>query len=112
MNYPDSFYEKISNVNDFISIGCYIDLKVRKGKKQKVLLGIILTRIQRGKEDINEIYYAKDTSNGGILGFLGHMFLCRERVGAYIATIGVIDECRRIGLGSMLLNKVVEILNE
>ena len=112
LNYPDSFYEKISNSHDLISLGCYIDLKGRKGKKHRALLGIILTRIQRGKEDINEIYYAKDVSSQGLLGFLGHTFLCRERVGAYIATIGIIDECRRLGLGSMLLSKVTEILRE
>jgi ribosomal protein S18 acetylase RimI-like enzyme len=35
---------------------------------------------------------------------------CREYLGAYIMTIGVIDECRRLGLGTMLLDKTIETL--
>jgi ribosomal protein S18 acetylase RimI-like enzyme len=37
---------------------------------------------------------------------------CREYLGAYIMTIGVIDECRRLGLGTMLLEKTIEILQQ
>jgi ribosomal protein S18 acetylase RimI-like enzyme len=37
---------------------------------------------------------------------------CREYLGAYIMTIGVIDECRRLGLGSILVDKTIEMLQQ
>jgi ribosomal protein S18 acetylase RimI-like enzyme len=33
-------------------------------------------------------------------------------VGAYIMTIGVVDECRRLGLGTQLLNKAIQVLKK
>jgi len=37
---------------------------------------------------------------------------CKEYLGAYIMTIGVVDECRRLGLGTMLLNEVTKVINQ
>lgn len=35
-----------------------------------------------------------------------------ERPSCYIMTIGVIDECRKLGLGSLLINLTFEILRD
>jgi ribosomal protein S18 acetylase RimI-like enzyme len=37
---------------------------------------------------------------------------CTEHVGAYIMTIGVVDECRRFGLGTKMIDHTIKILRE
>ncbi len=54
LNYPTSFYEKIYT-GTFLCIGCFCEVK-RGKKKKEVLLGMIMARVQHGKEEINEIY--------------------------------------------------------
>lgn len=70
-----------------------------------------MVKVQGNQEDITEIYRAKDFDNSGIHGWISSIF-CREYLGAYIMTIGVVDECRRMGLGTMLLEEVTKILRQ
>lgn len=90
-----------------IAIGCFIKLE---SSDQELILGNIMTKIQRGKEEITEMYNAKDLNQGGIRAWFRNLF-CREYLGAYIMTVGIIDECRRLGLGSMLLDRTILELN-
>jgi len=58
------------------------------------------------------MYKAKDFNGGGIFNWFKTTLTCREYQAAYIMTIGVVDECRRMGLGTMLLNEVIKIINQ
>ena len=66
--------------------------------KKYIILGCILTKITRDNDDVNEIYRRKRNNRGISRWF--EMFMCRQFQGAYIMTIGVVDECRRDGLGT------------
>lgn len=70
-----------------------------------------MAKINNTNEDLMNIYHAKDMNSGGILGWLSSTLTCREYLGAYIMTLGVVDECRRLGLGTMLLNEVIKVIN-
>jgi len=71
-----------------------------------------MTKIERETNEISEIYRAKETNRTffGLGGWL-YSFFCREHIGSYIMTIGVVDECRRFGLGSKLLDHTIRLLN-
>lgn len=45
-----------------------------------------------------------------MFGWLKSTLTCREYQAAYIMTIGVVDECRRMGLGTMLLLQAIKTL--
>jgi ribosomal protein S18 acetylase RimI-like enzyme len=48
----------------------------------------------------------------GWLRWIKEKLSCRRNhVGAYIMTIGVVDECRRLGLGTKLIDETVRILH-
>ena len=36
------------------------------------------------------------------------MFSCSQTLGLYIATLGVVDEVRRFGIGSQLVHKAID----
>ena len=61
-----------------------------------------MTKIHFNNEAIRELYRAKEFETS-YLSWFSSMF-CRDYVGAYIMTLGVVDECRGMGLGSRLLN--------
>ena len=69
-----------------------------------------MTKIVRGTEELTEIYRDKENSTSFLSRFFA--FLCREYFGAYIMTIGVVDECRRFGLGTKLLNYTIDLINK
>ncbi|CDW78806.1 n-alpha-acetyltransferase 60 [Stylonychia lemnae] len=108
LNYPDTFYDKITK-NKVIAIGCFIDLDAQN---KNVILGCALVKINSNNEDITEMYTAKDYYSGGIFNWFKTTLTCREYQAAYIMTIGVVDECRRMGLGTMLLREIIKILNQ
>ena len=69
-----------------------------------MILGTILVKINTNNDEIAEMYKSKDYHASGILSWLKTTITCREYAGAYIMTLGIVDECRRMGLGTMLLN--------
>lgn len=71
-----------------------------------------MAKINNGNADVNDIYKAKEMNGGGLTGWLSATLTCREYIGAYIMTLGVVDECRRFGLGTKLLNQVIKVINE
>eukprot|EP00347_Sterkiella_histriomuscorum_P021403 403334091 len=104
--YPDTFYNKIHK-RKILAIGCFIDLDE---DNRNVILGTILVNIKNNNDEIVQMYQAKDYSNSGMFGWLRQTITCREYQAAYIMTLGVVDECRRMGLGSMLLNEAIKTL--
>lgn len=118
LTYQENFYRRIYKSN-VIAIGAFYPLSkdvynpdgsFRKTKKKEVILGTIMTKIDRDTDDINDAYRHKNNENGW--GSIFNSFLCRQQQGAYIMTIGVIDECRRDGLGTKLLDYTIQILLE
>lgn len=75
-----------------------------------------MTKVQHGNDSVNEIVAAKDRAQIGA-GFsswfkwLRSVVTCRQSIGAYIMTIGVVDECRRLGLGTKLIERTIAVLN-
>lgn len=72
-----------------------------------------MTKVERETEEIVEIYRAKDMDNS----FLGikswfYSFFCREHIGSYIMTVGVVDEYRRFGLGTKLVEHTIKLLHK
>jgi ribosomal protein S18 acetylase RimI-like enzyme len=52
LSYQDSFYDRITKKN-VISIGCFIKLDA---SDQELILGTIMTKVQRGKQEVGEMY--------------------------------------------------------
>lgn len=69
-----------------------------------------MTKIQINSEGLRDLYRAKNFDEGSYTTWLSNLISCKDYVGAYIMTIGIVDECRRLGLGSRLLNYTIEYL--
>lgn len=108
LNYPDTFYDKITK-KKVIAIGSFIDFD---DSNKNVILGAILINIKTNNEDIIEMYQAIEAVNSGMFGWLRSTLSCREYQAAYIMTLGVVDECRRLGLGTKLLDEAIKTLSE
>lgn len=109
LDYPESFYKRIFKTN-VISIGCFVQLTLKDHTKREIIIGTIMTKINMGSEELLDIYRSKDYNAGGIMSWFSSMF-CRNYEGAYIMTVGVVDECRRMGLGTKLLDHTIKVLN-
>ena len=54
LNYPDSFYQKITK-NNVIALGCFYRLQVSEAEVVEIPLGAILVKVQRGGDDLREL---------------------------------------------------------
>ncbi len=85
-----------------IAIGCFYT-----HENKEILIGTILSKIKEESEHNQVIFNSVD--NQEQLSFwakLKSVFMCsrpQPRHGCYIMTIGVIDECRKLGIGTYLL---------
>ena len=89
VNYNFAFFYKIAKKQKNISLGCFV-----RYKGVEYVLGTIMTKVERNKAFLNE----KGVSE---------RFLCGFVEGAYIMTIGVVDESRRHGIGTQLLHRTI-----
>lgn len=120
LNYPDKFYDTILTKKNVIPIGCFIKLIVptEEGgeQEQEVILGSIISRVKEQKQDITEIHehYLRESQKQTMFQYLVSFISCKSMFqkqeildiqGCYIMTLGVIDEVRKIGLGTMLLQQ-------
>ncbi|TNV86426.1 hypothetical protein FGO68_gene2430 [Halteria grandinella] len=119
LNYEDSFYNRISKAN-IIAIGCFVKIRatLEQPTEKELMLGVILTKVQYHNDEVREIMNQRerdlntDTGLFGWLRWFKSIVSCRgDHVGAYIMTIGVIDECRRLGLGTQLIERTIKVLN-
>lgn len=117
LSYPQSFYDKILTKANVIAIGCFITLTLNN-EPRELILGTIISRIKTGNDDIQEIQKHIDAvklSQESYLTQFLSMISCKSMFdipsdntqGCYIMTLGVLDECRKLGIGTKLL-KVTE----
>lgn len=82
------------------------------------MLGSIISRIKVGNEELQDILLFEEDDRlwktsyiqyylSGIMckNIFGGEEINDESQGCYIMTLGIIDECRKIGLGSLLLEE-------
>ena len=111
--YKEEFFENIFKKNNgqYETMGAYYPLNIGEGKIKNVLLGLIIVQWRYvnkyffdivGNEVSNEIERNIDFEDE--IGFLfskhPHYF------SLYVMTLGVIDECRKMNIGSKLLKSV------
>lgn len=84
------------------------------------MVGCILTGMKQEQEKNQNIFNKIDEDeesdqeeqvNLGLWGMIKSIFSCSTitpqiRYGCYVMTIGVIDECRQCGIGTLLLNQI------
>ena len=93
----------------------------RNDGKREVMLGCIISKVRAGKPDAVEIYGSETSTNlrkKSFFHYLLGMTSCTSRLlsqedqplystdleACYIQTLGVVDECRKYGIGSALLH--------
>lgn len=85
--YNDAYFSKLNNNKDTLCMGAFY--------KDKYLVGIFI-----GMFKYNSMILKELTKRS--------WFSCHNICGLYIATIGVVDEVRRLGIGSKLVENVIE----
>jgi len=106
VKYGDDYFNIIGKYQHIISIGAFY--KPDQNKAQKILVGAIIARIQRDDT-------ASDIINkrGCCYKFTKFFkFWHDPALMLYIMTIGVVDEVRRMGIGSILIEKSIELARE
>lgn len=111
--YSDQFYTQIHDKQNILAFGSFWKPASNQGdiakySTEEILLGVIMVRYEANRTALN--YVNKST------GVIQNLSCCASfcnylwnmcSVNAYIMTIGVIDEARRLGVASMLINHVV-----
>lgn len=111
VKYEDSFFENaLSNINNsFITIGAMYPTEQRE-----IIIGAIFIEVQ----EFNQKF--KKHSSEGIISKMMNEISFNEKMRAiiqwtdyhcaYIMTLGIIDECRRLKIGSELISKAIDIV--
>ena len=90
--YSESYYKRLKkDSNDSLCIGAFY--------KNKYIIGMFI-----GQYKYNSLLLRNLTNKS--------YFSCDHVCGLYIATIGVIDEVRRLGIGSQLINHAIKYTKE
>ena len=108
IDYDDDYFQKIfqNSNNSYFTIGAFYKLK-----GQEIILGMALCQYR----DVSE-YFIKHTSPQAINEICENIdfqeevqsyLRCEDYICAYIMTIGVMDECRKLNIGSNLVKYVV-----
>lgn len=125
IDYPQEFFDRIRK-KSVISIGCFYNVEICEatesspGMVQSVLIGIVYSKIETENAK-NEVLLSRiDDSRWSQQSWsqrIREIFSCGQtihsnRQACYIMTIGVIDECRKMGLGTKLLNHTIGLLEQ
>ena len=111
-----------------IALGCFISLKVSNNSneeeskeeddsyEEEIILGALISQVKIGKDDIIEIHnhhQQLERMKESYLTYFMNAVSCRsfnmyygqfdDIEGCYIMSLGVIDECRKFGIGTLLI---------
>ena len=114
IEYDHRYFQKIfiNKHNSYFTIGAYYKIKNDKNEDKEIILGLAMCQFRPVSE-----YFIKHTSpesieeicknidfNEEVLSYLN----CEDYHCVYIMTIGVLDEFRRLHIGSKLINHIIE----
>ena len=116
MNYSDSFYQRVLKKN-VIAVGCFVkSLPVPENPEEKeIIIGAILSKVRPNDEVAGEISRERNRQTSFLrswASWLRSLITCAPVPGAYIMTLGVVDECRRLGIGTKLIDETIRVLNQ
>lgn len=113
MNYQESFYQRVLKKN-VIAVGCFVKSMPTPEHpvELEITLGAILTKVRPNDPEAAEILQQRGQGNYLVswLSWIKRMVTCAPVPGAYIMTLGVVDECRRLGIGTKLIDQTISIL--
>lgn len=108
--------------DNVIALGCFykVQLAGEDPVDELVLIGCIFSRVEREcrkNETLLERIDQPRWNQQSWMERLQELFSCgnamiSRRTACYIMTIGVIDECRQMGLGTKLLNQTISLLEK
>ena len=110
VNYDDDYFQKIfiNKYGAYFTLGAYYKIE-----EKEIILGLALCEYRPVSE-----YFAKHTSREAVEEICKNIdfneevqahLRCEDYNCVYIMTIGVLDECRQLHIGSKLINKIIEI---
>jgi len=114
IDYDDDFFTKVLNNNDgkYFTIGAFYNIKI-DNKDKEIILGLAFCEFEYVMEQLNNIIDEKilDEINGNIslCDELKSYMKCQFDKCIYIMTIGVMDEFRKMNIGSNLLKYIYNI---
>ena len=112
IDYPESYFLQMKQKR-IIAIGCFYS---HQESNSQVILGSILAKVQDQDERNERVFDDLDRTNNnrpGWLDIIRNLFSCRtrrDRFVCYVMTIGVIDEARKLGIGSRLLQAMADCM--
>ena len=116
INYSDNFFKQIFNKNNYwyFTIGAFYNIqKKEKNENKEIILGLALCEWLYIKD-----YFIKHTSKEAIEEICKNISINEEIQSyikwenyrtVYIMTIGVLDECRKMNIGTNILNRIINI---
>jgi len=125
IDYPQTFYDRM-NQSNVLAIGCFykieVELEVESGNVETVvdyvMIGTIYSRIERENRKNESAIAAIDQPRWNRQTWMERArefcscsrLIISERTACYIMTIGVLDECRKMGLGTKMLSYTIDKL--
>ena len=114
IDYDDNYFKKIfiNKYSSYFTIGAFYNLENNDNNNKEIIIGMALCEYRpvsdyfikhTSREAIKEICYNIDF-NEEVYSYL----LCQDYNCVYIMTIGVLDEYRKLGIGSNLIKKIFE----
>ena len=116
INYSDNYFAKIFNKNNYwyFTVGAFYNfIDEEKKEKKEILLGLALCEWNNVSD-----YFIKHTSKNAIKQICKNInyneevqayIKCEDYRVVYIMTIGVIDEYRKMNIGSNIVNEIINI---
>ena len=116
LDYSDKYFEKALR-DTVVAIGCFYIVDYGdfddNGKPilEELMIGTIMTRIEQNKTIIVDMVYEKNIEEETLRDYFNSCS-CKPTYGAYIMTLGVVDEFRRFGLATKMLNLTLDFVRK
>ena len=116
IDYQEDYFRSMKK-RKIIAIGCFYKTDLDIENNKDILIGSVMAKIHGEDSRTQPVFVDLDEiRNGGPQSWwqlFKNTFSCRapkERQACYIMTIGVIDEVRKLGIGTRLLESITEHL--